>query len=266
MKRKRDRLAVILVLFSLLALPAASVAGDVLYLYGPGGPAPAMKEAAEVFGKANNIRIEVTAGPTGQWIPKAKIDADMIFSGSEYMMTDFIQAMEGRIDASTVTPLYLRPSAILVRPGNPKGIRHFSDLLKPGMKVLVVQGAGQTALWEDVAGRQGSMETVRTFRKNIAAFTANSAEAKKTWLEKPEIDAWLIWNIWQIADPKISDLVSMGPDYVIYRDCGVAITEKGKKGPMARKFVDFLLSAEGGKIFAKWGWMVPVDGVKEKNR
>jgi len=260
MKRNAFCLLVVLCLFVLLAIPSAGMAGEVLYLYGPGGPAPAMKEAAEVFGKANSIRVEVTAGPTGQWLPKAKTDADLIYSGSEYMMTDFIHLMEGRLDASTVTPLYLRPSAILVRPGNPKSIRHFTDLLKTGMKVLVVQGAGQTALWEDVAGRQGSIETVRAFRKNIVAFASNSAEAKKTWLEKPEIDAWLIWNIWQIADPKISDLVSMGPDYVIYRDCGIAVTEKGKQGPWADKFVAFLMSAEGGRIFSKWGWMVPGAG------
>lgn len=254
----RLRAIVLTVSLCLLVMPAMpSAAGEVLYLYGPGGPAPAIKEAAEVFGKANNIRVEVTAGPTSQWLSKAKADADLIYSGSEYMMTDFLSLMEGRLDASTVTPLYLRPSAILVRPGNPKSIRHFTDLLKPGMKVLVVQGAGQTALWEDVAGRQGNMETVRAFRKNIVVHAANSAEAKKAWLEKPEIDAWLIWNIWHVADPKISDLVSMGPDYVIYRDCGIALTEKGKQGPWARRFADFLLSPEGGRIFAKWGWIVP---------
>ena len=93
MKRSGYRLTVVLALFALLAVPAAVAAGDVLYLYGPGGPAPAMKEAAEVFGKANGILIEATSGPTGQWLAKAKTDADMIYSGSEYMMTDFIVAM-----------------------------------------------------------------------------------------------------------------------------------------------------------------------------
>ena len=79
MKSKECRLAVALVLFSLLAFPIAGMADDVLYLYGPGGPAPAMKEAAEAFGKANNIRLEVTAGPTGQWLAKAKADAQAIY-------------------------------------------------------------------------------------------------------------------------------------------------------------------------------------------
>src|SRR5512143_2500468 len=102
---------------------AEAIAGEVLRAYGPGGPLPAMKEAAAEFGKLYNVTVEVTAGPTGNWLNKAKEDADLIFSGAEYMMTDFIKAMEGRVDESTVESLYLRPSGILVRPGNPKGIK-----------------------------------------------------------------------------------------------------------------------------------------------
>ena len=76
--------------------PLYVTAEDVFYVYGPGGPYPAMKEAAEAFGKQQNVKMEVTAGPTNQWIEKAKKDADIIYSGAEYMMTDFISAMEGR--------------------------------------------------------------------------------------------------------------------------------------------------------------------------
>jgi accessory colonization factor AcfC len=232
-------------------------AQDVIYIYGPGGPYPAVKEAADVYGKTRSTTIEVTAGPTGQWLTKAKADADVIYSGSEYMMTDFIGQMEGRIDKATVKVLYLRPAAILVRPGNPKQIKGFPDLLKPGVKVLVVQGAGQTGLWEDVAGKQGNIETVRAFRNNIVAFGPNGAEAKKTWIEKKDIDAWLIYSIWQVANPSIADFIPLGPDYVIYRDCGMALTEKGKKNELSKRFIDFCLSTEGAKIFGKWGWMIP---------
>jgi hypothetical protein len=139
-----------------LWLDAGSVtAQEVLHVYGPGGPAPAMREAAAEFGRTTGIQVEVTAGPTAKWLAKAKSDADIVYSGAEFMMTDLIAAMEGAVDEATVMPLYLRPAAILVRPGNPKRIQDFPDLLKPGMKVLVVQGAGQTGLWEDMAGKQG---------------------------------------------------------------------------------------------------------------
>jgi accessory colonization factor AcfC len=246
------------VCLSLTAItPHCVTAEDVLNVYGPGGPYPAMKEAAETFGKQQNVKVDVTAGPTNQWIEKAKKDADIIYSGAEYMMTDFIFAMEGRIDETTVTPLYLRPSSILVRPGNPKKIKDFPDLLKAGMKILVVNGAGQAGLWEDIVGKDGKIETVKKFRKNIVAYAPNSAVAKKIWTENKDIDAWLIWNIWQVANPDLADLVQMSKKYVLYRDCGIALTKQGKDKELAKKFYGFVQSEAGDSIFAKWGWIKP---------
>ena len=54
------RYALLLMMF----LWASSARAGALHVYGPGGPAPAMKEAAATFAKARNIQVEVTAGPT----------------------------------------------------------------------------------------------------------------------------------------------------------------------------------------------------------
>ena len=119
---------------------------EALNVYGPGGPAPAMKEAAAAFGAAQHVVVNVVADPTPMWVDKAKADAYVIFSGAENMMSDFAKALPGAFDLKEAEPLYLRPVAILVRPGNPKKIRGFHDLFKPGMKVMAVAGAGQTGL------------------------------------------------------------------------------------------------------------------------
>ncbi len=66
------------------------------------------------------------------------------------------------------------------------------DLLQPGHRVLVVNGAGQNGMWEDVAGRLGDIASVRTFRSNIATYAANSALARQAWTEDKSLDAWLI--------------------------------------------------------------------------
>jgi len=97
-----------------------SHAGEVLHLYGPGGPYPAMRDAAELFGKRHNVELEVVAGPTAKWLDKAKADADMIYSGAEFMMTDFIRAMEGRIDEATVTPPTCAPRPSWYGPATPR--------------------------------------------------------------------------------------------------------------------------------------------------
>ena len=246
-------LAAVLIL-TLAAPPQAQVT---IRAYGPGGPAPAMKEAAAAFGKANGVTVEVTAGPTDTWVAKARDDGDVIFSGSEYMMTDFVKAMEGRIDEASIVPLYLRPSAILVRPGNPKAIRDLPDLARPGLKVLVVQGAGQTGMWEDMAGKQGDIGLVRALRRNIVLHAPNSGAAKQAWIDRKEIDAWVIYNIWQVANPTLADLVPVSKDFVVYRSCGAALTARGKERPLAKEFIAFLQSKEGAAIFRKWGWMAP---------
>jgi accessory colonization factor AcfC len=230
---------------------------DAIHVYGPGGPLPAMKEAAETFGKAHRIRVDVTGGPTDKWLEKARGDADVIFSGSEHMMTDFVNAMEGRIDESTITALYLRPSAILVRPGNPRRITDLPDLAKPGVKVLVVQGAGQTGMWEDMAAKQGDIGLVRALRRNIATHAANTGIAKQLWTDDPTYDAWIVFNIWHVANPKLADLVPVSEKYVVLRDCGAALTKKGKASAAAVRFVQFLQSPEGAAIFKKWGWLAP---------
>lgn len=247
-------LAALVLGLAYVASAGSAIAADTLYVYGPGGPAPAMKEAATAFQRKHGVQVEVTAGPTPSWIDKAKQNADVIYSGSETMMTDFVVAMEGRIDERTIMPLYLRPMSILVRPGNPRRITGFRDLLKPNTKILVVNGAGQNGVWEDIAGRKGDIRTVRDLRSNIVSYAPNSAAARTTWIEKTDIDVWLIWNIWQVANPKLADTVPIEPEYAIYRDTGVALSQQGVKKPLAKQFVDFLQSKDGAQIFAKWGW------------
>jgi accessory colonization factor AcfC len=236
----------------------ADKTGVLLRAYGPGGPAPAMREAAKVFGEKKGIKVEIKAGPTPTWKDQAMKDADLIFSGSEYMMTDFVQKdLPGLIDTSTILTLYLRPSAILVRPGNPKGIKGIKDLARHSLRILVVQGAGQVGMWEDVAGRTGNVKLVDAVRRNIGFFAPNSAEAKKLWGTDLSYDAWLIWTIWQKESPASADLINIEPENTVYRSCGIAITNRSERKALAKEFVDFVRSTAGQAIFVKWGWMAP---------
>ena len=65
----------------------------------------------------------------------------------------------------------------------------------------------------------------------------------------------LLWTIWQVANPTLADVVEVEPDLRIYRDTGIALTKRGQMRPEAKRLVEFLASAEGQRIFVKWGWM-----------
>jgi accessory colonization factor AcfC len=258
MNRKYSLLVAALISMAVLPFAKpASAAQPTVYVYGPGGPLPAMKQAAAAFGKMHNVNVIVTGGPTPAWLNSAKTNGDVIFSGSETMMTTFIEQFGGEIDPASVTPLYLRAAAILVRPGNPDHITGISDLLKPGQHILVVNGSGQQGLWEDVVGRMGDIATVKAFRANITTYADNSAVARTAWEKDKSLNAWLIWTIWQVSNPKLATLVPIESQYAIYRDAGVALTHQGDANPQARAFIQFLQSKQGGEIFAHWGWIVP---------
>lgn len=248
--RRLRALALLSALFGTLTADAATV----VRVYGPGGPAPAMKEAAKTFQEQTGIRVEVTAGPTERWIRKARKDADLVYSGSENMMTSFIRAMNGAIVERTVRPLYIRPATILVRPGNPGQIAGIRDLMKPGVRVMVVEGAGQIGLWEDIVGRLGDVKAIRSFRSNIVDFAKNSGEAKDRWTNDTTIDAWLIFNIWEVANRDIADQIEIEPELRIWRDCGIAFTRRGAAKTAAQDFAVFLESDAGRAIFERWGW------------
>ena len=166
-----------------LTVSATASAAESIHVYGSGGPTPAMKEAPAAFGTVHGITVDVTAVPTPTWIEGADTDADVIFSGSEPMMTDFIDALGDEVELSTVRPLYFRAAAILVRPGNPGRVTGIKDLRKPGHRVLVVNGVAQNGLWQDMVGHTGDTGVVLT-KKGVQS--AN-AKAFATYLESPKV-------------------------------------------------------------------------------
>ena len=116
-RRRVSRRLILALTYGVLSQPAA--AAEAIHVYGPGGPAPAMREAAAAFQAKTGVSVVVTAGPTPQWAPRVATDADVIFSGSEAMMSDFATQFAAALDARTIAPLFVRPVAVLVPPRQP---------------------------------------------------------------------------------------------------------------------------------------------------
>ncbi|WP_413586760.1 substrate-binding domain-containing protein [Bdellovibrio sp. HCB274] len=240
--------AVLLIGFSAQAQSPAT-----LVVLGPGGPAPAMKECAKVFSTVQKVDVQVKAGPMDSW--QADIDkADIFYSGSENMMDSFKDKITA-LDRSTIQTHYIRPSAILVRPGNPLKIKGVKDLVERKIKVMVVNGAGQIGMWEDIVGRLKSAKALNDFRANIVYEAGNTGEADKKWKEDSSIEAWLVFNIWGTRNADHATIVRTEKDLTIYRSMGTALSKGTKHKERAQEFVKFLSEKECKGIFQKQGWM-----------
>ena len=69
------------VLFATITLSPPVLAQETLFVYGPGGPAAVMKEAAIAFEKTSGVKVEVTAGPP-KWLDQAKANAGLFLAGT----------------------------------------------------------------------------------------------------------------------------------------------------------------------------------------
>lgn len=256
MTKTKNVLRLLILAFFLIQNPSCSQKDtkDTINVYGPGGPYPAINEAAKIYSKKNNIKINVVKGPVSKWKKEAEKNADIIYSGSEFMMTNFINEFPIILQES-VYPLYLRKSGLLVRPGNPKKINKLSDILKPGINVMIVSGAGLTGVWEDMIGKTKSIDNLKMLRKNIIFFAKNSGVAKNEWIKNDNIDVWITWNIWQVSNSNLADFIPVNEEYTLYRDCGIALTKNSKDNKKVKDFFEFLKSKEVKAIFKKWGWI-----------
>lgn len=90
------------------------------------------------------------------------------------MMNQFAQQFPTKISLDEVEVLNIREAGILVRSGNPKNIRSFSDILKDDVNVMVIDGSGQLSLWEDMALKEGNIKILVKLRDNIEVFAKNS--------------------------------------------------------------------------------------------
>lgn len=228
------------------AVPAA-----VLRVYGPGGPLAPMQECGRLFAQARGVGVRVDGGPEQRWWDLAEKEADVVFEGAEYMLSDFMRRHPGFVDAETRRSLFDRPAAILVRKGNPRGIRGLEDLARPGVRLLDVAGAGQVGLWEDLAGRKGLIPSIS---RNIAASFGNTAEAIAAWRADPRLDAWITFESWHHRLADETEVVRLPPEEQLLRGTPVALTRRTTQRELALAFLDFLRGEACHAVFQRAGW------------
>lgn len=229
----------------------AAEAPPSLRVYGPGGPLAPMQACAEEFSRQRGVPVEVVGGPEKMWIARAKEAADVFYGGADYMLAQFAQNHPELVELSTRTELYRRAAGILVRPGNPRGIRSLRDLARPGIRSIEVLGAGQIGLWEDGAGR---VDLIGPIRRNIVATVATSAEAVDLWKKRPEIDAWVTFESWHHRLREVSDVVRLPENERLYRGTPVVIARHSRQPALAAEFVAFLQSDAAHAVFRRHGW------------
>jgi sulfate/thiosulfate transport system substrate-binding protein len=158
----------------------------------------------------------------------------------------------------------------VVRKGNPKGIKTWDDLVKPGIEVITPNPfTSGGARWNLMAAygaelelgksEQEALDYLHQLLSQTAVQDKSAREALQTFVGGKG-DVMLAYENEAItAQQQGEDVDYIVHDQTILIENPIAVTKDAP--PSAQAFVDFLLSDEGQKIFAERGYRPVVKGV-----
>ena len=201
------------------------------------------------------------------------LDADVVTLALAYDV-DAVQ-QSGLINAGWQKRLpqnsapYTSTIVFLVRKGNPKGIRDWADLVKPGTAVITpnpkTSGGARwnyLAAWEYAKRQSGgtdakAREFVTALFRNVPVLDSGARGATTTFVQRGIGDVLLAWeNEAYLALQEAKDKVEIvTPSISILAEPPVAVVDKNvdKKGTraLAEAYLRYLYSPEGQEIAAK---------------
>ena len=157
----------------------------------------------------------------------------------------------------------------LVRNGNPKGIKDWNDLIKPGVQVIVVNpktgGNGRMAYlaaWGQVRKKGGTdaqaADFVAKLYKNVPVLAKGGRDATTIFLQRNIGDALITFESEVVSVDKefgAGKVDAIHPSSSIVAENPVAIVERtvAKRGTaeQAKAYLNFLYSDEGQEIAAQ---------------
>jgi sulfate/thiosulfate transport system substrate-binding protein len=202
---------------------------------------------------------------------EAGLDADVVSFSIEPDITRLVEAGivdEGWADTPTDGLVTKSVVSFIVRKGNPKGIRSWDDLLKPGVEVLTPNPfTSGAAKWNLLAayGAKGLPYVEELIKDHVKVQDKSGREALQNFtsgtgdvLLSYEYEATTAQRKGQKVDYVI-------PDDTISIEIPIAVTSKSKSPQQAKAFVDYVLSEPAQRTFAEWGYRPVNEAVLQAN-
>ncbi len=164
---------------------------------------------------------------------------------------------------------YTSTIVFLVRKGNPKGIKNWDDLIKPGVSVITpnpkTSGGARynyLAAWafaeKNLGGKEAAKEFVKKLYKNVPVLDSGARGSTTTFIQRGLGDVLITWEneaFLALKEIGAGDVEEVVPPFSIKAETPVALIDKvvKKNGneDLAKAYLDYLFSPVGQKLAAK---------------
>jgi molybdate transport system substrate-binding protein len=222
---------------------------------------PPTEEAIKTFEEKTGIKVEAVYGGSGKVLSQMKLakEGDLYFPGS----SDYMEKAkkDGNVISETEKHIAYLVPAINVQAGNPKNIQTLADLTKPGIKLAIANPesvcVGLYAV--EIIENDLTAEQKTAFKANLLNYT-DSCEHTATAISLKQVDAVIGWSVFQDWDKTKIQTIALDKSQIPRVGyIPIAVSSYTKNQAKAQQFIDFLTSAEGQAIFAKYGYYTTPD-------
>lgn len=241
---------------ALLLYATLAHAGETLLIFAGAATVPPTTDAAKAFEQKTGINVDVVFGGSGYVLSQMKLakQGDLYFPGSSDYME--IAKRDGNvIPASEKIIVYVVP-AINVQKGNPHHIKGLRDLLQPNLRVAIAnpEGVCVGAYAVEIFEKELTQKEREQLKRNIKNYTG-SCEQTATAISLKLADAVVGWRVFQYWDPERITTIPLPKEQIPRIGyIPIAISQFSKQPKLAQQFIDFLTSAEGQAIYAKYSY------------
>jgi molybdate transport system substrate-binding protein len=224
-----------------------------LLLYCGAGIRPPVDELVDTFGREHGVKVALDYAGSEVLLSKIKLvrRGDLYMPGDKHYVE---QAARADMILSQHTVCCWVPT-ILVQKGNPKKIRALKDLLKPGIKL----GLGDSKACAIGRTSKRILEknniTWDDIRKNLA-FQSLTVNELGLQIQAQALDAVIVWDAIARYYDEYGDEIPVPPEKNIISTVDIGVLKFTKNQEQAEKFVDFITSEKGRRIFQKHNYSI----------
>ena len=105
-------------------------------------------------------------------------------------------------------------------------------------------------MWDDISSKAGLTDQIR---RNITDF-ADGCGAIMALINRKKVDAVFGWDAFKRLWMKTMEIVELPKELEVYRSTGVAVVKFSRNKELTNRFINFLVSESGKKIYREYGW------------
>ena len=213
----------------------------------------AFNEIAQLNEQRNNVKVHFNFGASGALQKQIESGAPVdVFASAGAQQMDQLAAKDLIVSSSRTN--FARNVLVLVEPANSSAIASFADLTKPEVKKIAIGNPRTVPAGQYTEQTFNKLQLLPGIKSKL--IYAEDVRQVLDYVVRGEVDAGIVYSSDVLsAGAKVKEVVrapEASHDPILYP---IAIVKDSKRTDAARKFIELVLSTEGQKILAKYGFL-----------